>query len=418
MKLSECCTLLAFLVTVHCQCSHHIVSQNNSVDIECQLELSSFQHITKEFLEIQGIEDGRQISSLKLQVHGKGLIYVDQDIFGGLKIPEVTFTATDRFTHSIDVIFHTKAFKAKNGECTLSGNITFDSERSSAWDLSQLDGEIFSNCHQLKSIEITAKMASLFNFPQLDGLETLHIKDKSGRWKDFEWVHQSTAPKLTKLVLEGGQLTDEDIGVAWFSQLKSLRHVKLQGNFSTVPDLTDMSFLEHFDMVLDRYQANMSLLLPSSRTGQVPLNVRIASPFIYKQLDAFKGEIKGVNVSLQFGLRYFDESVFRRALPLITDGGLILSKEETFYCSCDMAWLIRDHRHLLSDNLLDSGFCTNGKSFASLRDDDFSCCVSEVLSSRYIELVERNKQLKIKQKKLEELAKRYIRRRYYDDKDD
>lgn len=262
----------------------------------------------------------------------------------------------------------------------------------SYWDLLlQTDFSFLQGFHGLEQLTLSFNdnLAAFqylpVPFPALRSLYIHHCSD----------LKQAPFPNLTlsnsnleELSMPYNDLDDQTVNETLASLVagglsNSISSIDVSGNrLTTMPN--QIAFFSHLTslFVTDNsisWIASSSISLTSPHINMNFLHLN-GNNIIGIESDAFKGNFSTTQVGLNFNrLTLFEENVFKDMLEQMVSiqpaiGSVIVSSN-AFVCGCDLAWLIRDHRHLLP--VVKGGVCSSRMSFEELDPQSFVGCLEQ-----------------------------------------
>ncbi|KAI9552808.1 hypothetical protein GHT06_020688 [Daphnia sinensis] len=233
---------------------------------------------------------------------------------------------------------------------------------------------------------VDSHVESLIDFPTLTNLQNLTVYSPR-QWtaapqrglSRMALAPGASLPLLSYLDLTGNSL--EDDSVKFVSQEISVQEMHLEGNhFSSVPSLTNCLNLHTFSTTLD-ISSSVSIQLPNPRDQLQPLKASFyPSSSTVHEVTSLEGMFGNDILNLKLDMTRFDESVF---LGPLQSSNLIISlnPDSKFLYGCNIAWLVRDNRQLLTR--VRNGFCADGTAFESIPEQELSGSAINSFSSYY-----------------------------------
>ncbi|KAK4014480.1 hypothetical protein OUZ56_027003 [Daphnia magna] len=146
----------------------------------------------------------------------------------------------------------------------------------------------------------------------------------------------------------------------------------LEGNhFFSVPNLTNCLNLHTFSTTLN-ISSSVSIQLPNPREQLQPLEASFyPSSNTVHEVTSLEGMFGYDVLKLKLDMTRFDESIF---LGPLQSSNLIISlnPDSKFVCGCNIAWLVRNNRQLLTR--VRNEFCADGTAFESIPEQELSGC--------------------------------------------
>lgn len=288
------------LTTPYCHCS--VDDLTNSFQLRCPTD--SYYSVTPEGVQanLRILKELGPISSLAVtDIDTNGLFnYVPDDFLVGNSIPSVTFSCSPSYTTSKPPLtFGLDAFRdTSTGLCGLTGNLTLND-----CNLRQFNGEILDGCNEMTNLGfLNSHIETLNRFPQLESLTNLTVyygKNWNGATQRGLVNFPVTADKVLRLSyldLTGNSLQNDDVD-ALIPQFLRLEQLYLEGNnFSSVPDLKNLFYLDTFTILVDDELTEVSVRLPNPRKTALPsLQASVkASPLQTKRIKELTGIILNI----------------------------------------------------------------------------------------------------------------------------
>lgn len=264
--------------------------------------------------------------------------FVIEDVLASNQIPDVTFDCyilNNPTLRDGPLSFHGRAFKSVELEgeesslCTVINTLTF-----TRCNLREFNPRILSNC-PLKTLRFQdCHIEGIPSTTSVTSLATLSIGNQLN-WtplfnelpagiRDIEFSN-GPFPNLRTLNLNGNSLTDKQVRNLQNSTFLEEVFLKGSNDFSNVPDLTGLYNLKTFEIDVNKLgPERLSILLPNPRAPLTLLNATISSNVSQTTIDVLTGDLKNVDLRLDFDLTLFEERVFKTALENMYFGYLYL----------------------------------------------------------------------------------------------